>query len=74
MPVVNVGSRQEGRERAHNVIDVPYDENAITAALHEQLAHGPYESSKLYGDGDAGERIADVLARSSLSIEKRLAY
>ena len=52
----------------------PSARDAITAALHKQLAHGPYESSKLYGNGNAGERIADALARSRLSIEKRLAY
>jgi hypothetical protein len=36
--------------------------------------HGPYESEAIYGDGHAGERIADILARHDISIRKRIAY
>jgi UDP-hydrolysing UDP-N-acetyl-D-glucosamine 2-epimerase len=61
IPVVNVGSRQAGRERGPNVIDVPHDVTRIRAAMETQLAHGRYPSSRLYGDGHAGERICDVL-------------
>lgn len=60
-PVVNVGSRQQGRERAKNVIDVPCDSERIITAMIEQLAHGPYPSSALYGNGHAGQRIAEVI-------------
>jgi UDP-N-acetylglucosamine 2-epimerase len=62
VPVVNIGTRQSGRERGPNVIDVPHDVAAIREAVDRQIAHGPYESSTLYGDGHAGERIAAVLA------------
>lgn len=60
-PVVNVGNRQYGRERAGNVIDVGYDMIAIAGALAKQLQHGRYRSSSLYGDGAAGPRIAQKL-------------
>lgn len=62
VPVVNVGSRQTGRQRGPNVKDVSSGVS-IYPALAEQIAHGPYRSSTLYGQGDAGERIAEVICR-----------
>lgn len=73
-PAVDVGSRQTGRQRGSNVIDVGYDRGEIAEAVRTQLEHGPYEHEPIYGDGHAGERIADILARCSLSIDKRMAY
>ncbi|MDR9431804.1 MAG: UDP-N-acetylglucosamine 2-epimerase, partial [Natronomonas sp.] len=37
VPVVNVGPRQQGRERADNVIDVPHEREAIERALRTAL-------------------------------------
>ncbi|MDX6507196.1 MAG: hypothetical protein QOG06_1840 [Gaiellaceae bacterium] len=73
-PAVNVGPRQAGRLRGSNVIDVDYDRAAIEDALRVQLEHGPYKSEPIYGDGRAGGRIAEVLARDEISIRKRIAY
>ena len=73
-PAVNVGLRQDGRRRGANVVDVDYDRRAIGDAVRAQVEHGPYESEPIYGDGRAGERIADVLARNEISIRKRIAY
>ena len=61
VPVVNVGTRQQGRERGPNVVDVAHEASVIAGAIKAQMAHGPYESSQLYGDGHAGERIAGAL-------------
>jgi UDP-hydrolysing UDP-N-acetyl-D-glucosamine 2-epimerase len=74
VPVVNIGSRQAGRERGSNVVDVGYDRHEISHALQRQLAHGSYAPDEIYGDGHAGKRIADLLARIPLQIEKRLTY
>lgn len=65
-PVVNIGSRQRLRERNANVCDVPSDEHAITAALQRAFAqgHGPCENR--YGDGRAGLRIVQHLAKLPL--------
>ncbi len=74
IPCVNIGSRQSGRERAPNVIDVPHNAEAIEKAVRQQISHGRYEQSTLVGDGKAGSRIAEVLATVPLSIHKRINY
>ncbi|HEU4589067.1 MAG TPA: UDP-N-acetylglucosamine 2-epimerase [Gemmatimonadales bacterium] len=75
VPVVNVGSRQGGRDRGSNVIDVGYGRTAIAAAVRQHLEQPrPPVGDPLYGDGRAGERIAALLAEVPLRIEKRLAY
>ena len=73
-PCVNIGSRQRGRERAENVVDVPHDPNDIFDAVEFQLARGRYPQSRLFGDGLAGERIAAKLAIAPLRLEKTLSY
>ena len=66
LPVVNVGIRQQGRERAGNVIDVPAETAAILAALERALS--PKFRSSLagmtnpYGDGTAARTIVNLLA------------
>jgi UDP-hydrolysing UDP-N-acetyl-D-glucosamine 2-epimerase len=73
-PAVNVGTRQSGRDRAGNVIDVGYDRQRIVEAVRKQLSHGRHRGDPLYGDGRAGERVAEVLARAPLRVQKRVAY
>lgn len=74
VPVVNAGSRQGGRERGANVIDVGYHQGEIASAMRRQLDQGRYASDRTYGEGDAGTRIADLLAKAPLKVDKRLAY
>jgi UDP-hydrolysing UDP-N-acetyl-D-glucosamine 2-epimerase len=71
-PAVNVGSRQQGRERGPNVVDVPHDPEAIADAIRDQVSHGPFESSTLFGDGTAGRQIADVLATATPQVQKQV--
>lgn len=73
-PAVNIGTRQDGRERGPNVIDVPHDRDAIVEAVRRQVAHGPYPSAHIYGDGTAGVKIADVLAKTPLRVQKKIQY
>lgn len=73
-PVVNIGSRQAMRQRGKNVIDVDYNRTVIADATMRQVKHGPYPSEPIYGDGHAGERIADILVRCSVQIQKRITY
>jgi UDP-N-acetylglucosamine 2-epimerase len=74
VPAVNIGSRQQGRERGANVIDVEHDRVAIADAIERHRRGGRTPSDHLYGDGRAGERIADCLASAPLTVEKRLTY
>jgi UDP-N-acetylglucosamine 2-epimerase len=74
VPTVNIGTRQQGRDRADNVVDADSERRAIVAAVKTQLAHGRYSSNHLYGGGGAGVRIATVLAESPLHVQKRLTY
>lgn len=74
VPAVNIGSRQAGRERGKNVIDVGYDRHAIAEAIRAHFRNGRLPPDTLYGDGQAGPRIAGLLATSELRVEKRLAY
>lgn len=74
VPVVNIGSRQEGRERGKNVIDVGYNRHEIKDAIKKQIAHGKYTPDEIYGDGRAGQKIADLLNNVKLTINKRLTY
>jgi GDP/UDP-N,N'-diacetylbacillosamine 2-epimerase (hydrolysing) len=74
VPCVNIGSRQAGRERGKNVLDVDHRREEIVAAIRHHLHNGRYESDSIYGRGQAGERIAELLANEPLGIEKRLTY
>lgn len=73
-PVVLVGDRQEGREVAENVKFVECTREAISACIQDQIAHGRYKPSSLYGLGVAAPQIADELSRMNLYIQKRLHY
>ena len=73
-PAVNIGTRQEGRDRGSNVVDVDYDRSEIAGAIRGQVEHGQFEHEPIYGSGDAGEKIADILAARPLSIHKRMTF
>lgn len=70
VPVVDVGSRQTGRTRGRNVLHADDDRTSIEEALERAL--DPAFRASLsdlvnpYGDGTAGQRIADILARTNL--------
>jgi len=75
IPVVNIGTRQSGRDRGANVLDVPYHREAIQTAIRQHLDRAqPLPNDPIYGDGSAGARIAEILATAPMTIEKRLTY
>jgi UDP-N-acetylglucosamine 2-epimerase (non-hydrolysing)/GDP/UDP-N,N'-diacetylbacillosamine 2-epimerase (hydrolysing) len=79
-PTVNIGSRQDGRLRGENVLDVGYDAAAIVSAVHRSISDDGFRrtcrsSHNPYYLGDAGPKIAEVLARVPLDqalIRKRM--
>ena len=75
VPAVNLGTRQQGRERGGNVIDVPHQHEAIVEAARRQMKNGRHPSLPIYGDGQAGRRIADILARTDqIQVQKQIQY
>ena len=79
IPVINLGIRQEGRERAENVIDAPHDTAAIRSAIAQALSPDFQASlasiENPYGGGDTGVQIAAILASMEMGkelIQKKL--
>ena len=73
-PVVNIGSRQNARDRGKNVIDTNHSKDEIINALSFQISHGKYQSEAIYGDGNAGKKIADILSKENVEIQKTITY
>lgn len=74
LPAVNIGSREAGRERGPNVVDVSYSRDEIEKAVIKSISGPRPERVNLYGDGHAGERIANILSTVELTYTKRLTY
>ena len=74
-PVVNIGSRQDMRERGENVIDVGYNSQSIADAIDKQIQHGSFGHQPIYGDGTAGTQIANILSSfSSIEVQKKITF
>ncbi len=74
VPVINIGNRQHRRSRARNVTDVSYKQEEILQATKNAISGEHYPSSDLYGNGNAGEKIAEILARVELTYSKTITY
>ncbi len=82
LPVVNIGTRQGGRLRACNVIDVGYEKEEILKGINKALYDNTYKEQlksciNPYGDGKAGIRISKYLSEIKISrelIQKRITY
>jgi len=74
VPVVNIGTRQNCRLRGENVIDIDYNEDEIKKAIKSQLSHPKNTKSNVYGNGDSGKKIAEVLANTDLHFHKTIMY
>lgn len=71
LPVINLGTRQQGREKAENVIDVDYNRDEILSALKfiesEDYKKQLESCINPYGDGKACERICKILKEIELN-------
>ncbi|MBZ9632335.1 UDP-N-acetylglucosamine 2-epimerase [Salegentibacter sp. LM13S] len=74
VPVVNIGNRQFRRNRATNVTDVNYNLNEILKATENAIQTEHFESSDIYGNGNSGIKIAEILATSELTYSKTITY
>lgn len=73
-PTVNIGTRQNGRQRGRNVLDVGYDRAEIVKAVRHQLKVQKYESDIIYGDGFAAQKIVNALKAAKLQVQKEIFY
>lgn len=73
VPVVNIGSRQNRRDRGQNVVDVSYEVNDIKDAILERCK-STRTNSNVYGGGDAGKQIAELLKTLPLQFHKTIMY
>lgn len=82
LPVVNIGTRQTGRERGENVIDADYDKGDIKSKIlmclyDENFKQKVNTCNNPYGDGKAGERITELLYSIPINkklLQKKLSY
>jgi UDP-N-acetylglucosamine 2-epimerase len=74
VPVINIGSRQNRRDRGGNSVDVDYSQDQIEAAITASLHKGKTLSSSIYGNGKAGTQIAELLAQLPLQFHKTIMY
>jgi GDP/UDP-N,N'-diacetylbacillosamine 2-epimerase (hydrolysing) len=82
LPVVNVGTRQEGRLRGQNVIESEYDTEAIQQAIQTALFDRAFlaklaTSKNPYGDGKAAERMVRLLREVKIDrtlLQKKIQY
>jgi len=71
-PSINIGSRQEYRERGYNVIDIKeYNKPNFESALAKQLNQKKYAQSNLYGDGNASGRMVETIFSIKPPIQKQ---
>lgn len=74
-PVVNIGSRQQNRQRGSNVVDCEYDTEEILRCIEQQSTKfGTLQSEPIYGSGTSGVEIAKILASANLDHQKLITY
>ncbi len=74
VPVINIGTRQFRRARGNNVWDVNYSKTEILSTLMEIKKSNRPQPSHVYGGGDAGLRIAEILAKVPLTFHKTITF
>jgi GDP/UDP-N,N'-diacetylbacillosamine 2-epimerase (hydrolysing) len=82
VPVVNIGSRQRGRQRGENVIDTGHNPDEIELAVNRALHDNDFKTKvktadNPYGDGDSSGRIVKILKNIEITpdlLQKRMMY
>ncbi len=82
IPVINIGSRQQGRERSGNIIDVEPKKEKILTAINKSLYDPAFrikirQTKNKFGDGNAAQKIIKILKNVPLNedlIQKQITY
>lgn len=63
LPVINLGDRQSGRQRAENVLDISSLTMADKLNNLEVIINSKFESSHIYGSGNSGLLAAQIIGK-----------
>jgi len=74
VPVVLVGTRQDGRELGDSVIRVEPEKNDILLAIQKQLSNGRYKCSDLYGKPGVSKKIVETILSFKPYSQKKLYF
>jgi UDP-N-acetylglucosamine 2-epimerase len=74
VPTVNIGTRQNRRQRGSNIIDVLYDKEEIKNAIQNRIETEDITPESIYGDGNSGKQIANILASEDFTFHKTIEY
>ena len=74
VPAVMVGDRQNQREHGENVLFSDYDRKEIFSKVSTQIENGRYAKGHIFGEGRAGQQIADEIPNLKPSLLKPMAY
>ena len=79
IPVINIGTRQQGRLRPKNVIDTGHNVEEIVKAINQckKIKNEQIIFENPYGDGRSSAKIVDLLKSLDIGneiIQKRITY
>jgi GDP/UDP-N,N'-diacetylbacillosamine 2-epimerase (hydrolysing) len=85
LPVVNIGTRQQGRERAQNIIDIGYNSYGIISVINKALNNEDFKKTVAekktpynpHNDGKVSQRIVKLLEKLEIDeklLDKRISY
>ena len=73
-PNVNIGTRQSRRERGKNTIDCDYNMEEIYKSILIQIKKKKYKKEYIYGNGNSGKKISNILEKIEVKIQKQIEY
>jgi UDP-N-acetylglucosamine 2-epimerase len=71
LPVINLGTRQSGRQRASNVVEIQEPNTQKLELKVQEQAKARYSSSSIYGTGNAGKISAKIISTWMPKIKSR---
>ncbi|AVR43826.1 UDP-N-acetylglucosamine 2-epimerase (hydrolyzing) [Christiangramia fulva] len=74
VPAIDIGSRQQRRLKGENVTHTGYKREEILAKIKELNGNGRFSTSTIYGNGNSGKKIANILAKIELRSHKSIQY
>lgn len=74
-PVIDIGNRQQNRERGKNVVHVQNNlKHKLKSEILFQLTKKKYKRQNIYGNGSAAKKMIKILSNINLNIEKKITY